>query len=75
MIIFDREIIEPTTKGTVFELLKYFENSDEVLVLEAFEKLPEFSTAKDTRAKVYHLIDFNCPMLEIETKMALGLLV
>lgn len=76
VIIVDSEIIDGDKTGNAFNLLRFFENSDDVLVLKTKERLPEqYIRNPSIYAKVHHLIDFDCPMLDLEMKVTLALIV
>ena len=69
VIIADKEIID--NKEKEFQLLQRLESSNNILVLEAKEKLPKFSSANEISLRIHHLIDYNCKMLDSEMKMTL----
>lgn len=63
-IIVDKDVMQ--THRDIFQLMKYFESSENVLVLVTNEPLPLVND-KNITAAVYHLIDYNCELLDSET--------
>lgn len=75
VVIVDSDIVFDERPNSVFGLLKFFENSDNVLILETFFRLPKIIDFKEVSANVHHLIDFNCPLLSKEMKITMALIV